>query len=84
MAKFEYREARTPRTKGKVLSHLELRKAKEGYVVKHVYEEDGYTHHEPYERNFGKDEGPELEAHLRKHGYDVGGLYAPSDEPVEE
>ena len=71
MAKFEYREAKTPRTRGKMLSHLELKKDPDGYTVKHVYQEDGYTHYEPYERKFAKDEGPELAAHLEKHGYEV-------------
>jgi hypothetical protein len=72
--KHEYKEARTPREKGKKLSHLEVSKGEEGgHVVKHVYENDGMTYHKPTEHVFGADEGHEALAHIAKHaGIEAG------------
>lgn len=65
--KFEYREARTPRNRGKVLDHIRVKKTKEGYAVEHHYAEDGYIYHAPKTVSFGKEEVEELQAHIRKH-----------------
>lgn len=65
--RFEYREARTPTSRGKVLDHIVLRRSKDGFTVERHYQEDGYMYHAPSIATFGLDETAELQAHINKH-----------------
>lgn len=68
MEPHSYKEARTPASRGKQLSHLTVKEGEEGgHSVEHHYEEDGMAYHKPKEYTFGKDEGDELVHHLKKH-----------------
>ena len=68
MARGEYREARTPSSRGKHLDHLEIVVSKDGgHVVRHHYAEDGLIYHRPVEHSFGPDEGFELLEHVKKY-----------------
>jgi hypothetical protein len=63
-----YKEAKTPASRGKVISHLEISEGEEGgHVVRHHYAEDGMSYHKPKEYTFGKDEGSDLMDHLKRH-----------------
>lgn len=87
----QYREAKSPSNKSKVLHHLQVQKAEEGgHVVEHHYENDGMTFHKPKTYVFGADEGPDMMQHIAKHmnvggpkdgiGDDEGGERAPERE----
>lgn len=66
--KYQYREARTPASKGKRLHHLEVRQAENGgHVVTHHFHEDGLVYHKPVDHVFGEDEGDEALSHIAKH-----------------
>jgi len=64
----QYREARTPVSKGKQLHHIEVMEGEDGgHKVVHHYAEDGMTYHKPKEHFFGDDEGEDMIDHVRKH-----------------
>jgi hypothetical protein len=68
MAHAVYREAKTPQSKGKRLHHLEVHRGEDGgHRIVHHYHDDGMAYHPPKEHLFGKDEGPEVMAHIAKH-----------------
>ena len=67
MATQAYKEAQTPRTRGKRLSHLEVHMGEDGgHRIVHHYKDDGLAYHRPTEHLFGKDEGKEVMAHIAK------------------
>ncbi len=63
----DYKEARTPTTRGKRIDHLRIRKSEDGVTVEHHYAEDGFNHHAPKSYDFGKDETSDLVEHLGKY-----------------
>lgn len=66
--KFQYREASSPKSKGKKLDHIRVRQADGGgHVVEHHFSEDGMAYHKPATHVFGEDEGAEMLAHVSKH-----------------
>lgn len=73
--RFEYREARTPTNRGKILDHIRIKRSKDGYTVERHYQEDGMVYHAPSVATFGLDETAELQAHIKKH--------AKIEDPVE-
>jgi hypothetical protein len=60
MAKYQYREARTPASKGKKLSHMEVHPpdGDGNHIVCHVFE-DNMMKHSPEEHVFSGEEGDE-------------------------
>jgi hypothetical protein len=66
--RFQYREARTPRSRGKKLDHIRIKESEDGgHTVEHYYAEDGMEFHKPKEYSFAKDEVGDLMEHLRRH-----------------
>jgi hypothetical protein len=81
MATGVYREASTPKSKGKKLDHLRITKGAEGgHVVEHHFAEDGMVYHKPVSHVFGDGEGQEMLHHVAKHM----GVTGPSRETPEE
>jgi len=81
MAHGVYKEARTPSSKGKKLSHLTIKQGDEGgHVVEHHYADDGMVFHKPTSHVFGEGEGGDLLAHIAKHAHIKSG----SDETDEQ
>lgn len=79
--KYQYREARTPSSKGKKLDHIRVKAAEDGgHTVEHHYAEDGMTFHRPKMHVFGKDEGEDMLNHVAKH---MGVKRTPSQEEEE-
>lgn len=63
----EYRESRTPQSRGKKLKSVEIRDGEGGgHVVTHHYQDDGMAYHAPKDYVFGADEGSDLAQHLGK------------------
>jgi len=67
----EMKEAKAPEKRSyKKLHHVEIEPVKGengGHVVTHHYHSDGMAYHKPETHIFGKEDGPELMAHLQKH-----------------
>lgn len=66
--KYQYREARTPRTRGKELDHIEIRKNDDGSrTVTHNYKENGLEFHKAKNYDFAPDEIGDFLEHVRRH-----------------
>lgn len=63
----EYRQSKTPSSRGKRLSKIELKEGEDGgHVVTHHFAEDGLQYHKPKDYVFGNDEGADLLHHVAK------------------
>jgi len=63
----EYRESRTPASRGKRIDHLRIKPTADGVTVEHHYKEDGLAFHAPKAYEFSKEETGDLVQHLGKY-----------------
>jgi hypothetical protein len=66
----EYKEAKGEKRSYKKLEHIEIKPVKGengGHMVTHHMQNEGMAYKAPEVHMFGKDEGPEMMAHLSKH-----------------
>ena len=66
----QYRESRTPTSRGKRLKHMVVKESENGgHIVEHHFEEDGMSYHKPKEYTYGPDEGDDCLSHIAEHAH---------------